>query len=258
MDPTLVEMIISFCIGVFSGTLAGLFGLGGASIAISLMNFFLGMDAHQIIGTALPLTIPAALTGAIVYQREGLLKYKTVITAGLAGAVTSVLGAFCTSYFPSQFLMGIFGILLLAFAFSEYKEKETEKWYHWVPLKEKAAKTVFIGAVAGFVSGFLGIGGGIVLVPLLINLRGIPYRKAVATSLAIIVVYAIPGSIAHFSLGNFDAPVFMGMFFGAIIGGWHGARVSRRWSEGALKRAFSLVLAAMGVLLLIKEIGLML
>jgi uncharacterized membrane protein YfcA len=255
MDPTTIQMMISFCIGIFSGTLAGMFGIGGATVAIPLMRLLLGLDAHVIIGTALPLTIPAALAGAITYHLngKGLLKFKTIAVCGAVGAVASVLGAFSTEYFSSAILMGALGALLLYLAFMSYKKGGVAEGAEAFPEGEKLARSAMIGAFAGFVSGFLGIGGGVILVPLLIHFRKIPYRQAVASSLAILAIYAIPGAVAHYAIGDFDFPIFAGMFFGAAIGGWQGAKLSKGVSEPTLRKGLSVLLAILGIVLIANE-----
>lgn len=251
MDAAMLAL--AMLIGFFGGTLAGMFGIGGASINIPLMHLLLGMDAQQVIGTALPLTIPAALTGAMVYRKERLLKYKTIIVCGIAGAVASVAGAELTSYFSSMGLMAMLGALLLTLGYITKKQKHVDKKAIIFSTHEKLARTVFIGIVAGLCAGFFGIGGGVILVPLLMEIRKVPYREAVASSLAIIVAYSIPAAAAHFALGNVNLPVLAVMFVGTVLGAWFGAHRVVADKEGKMKDALALLLAVLGIILIVYE-----
>ncbi len=254
MDITTLTLALAFFIGLFSGVLSGVFGLGGATINIPLLRILLRMPGQMVIGTALPLTIPAALTGAIIYQRKGLIKYKTVITVGIVGAIASVFGAYMTQYVSSEAIMTIMGALLIFLAYITYKQKKVEKSARIITLKEKVLKNVFIGCIAGFFAGFLGIGGGIILVPLLAKIRNIPYRKAVASSLAIMVVYAIPAVATHWTLGHVNLPILLVMFVGAIMGAWYGANTAITAKTGDIMKWFTVLLAVLGTMLLANEL----
>jgi uncharacterized membrane protein YfcA len=251
MDAAL--LILALLIGILGGVLSGMFGMGGATIKIPLMHLLLGMNAHAVIGTALPLTIPAALTGAIVYRKNKLLKYKTIIVCGAAGSIASVIGAMFTEYFSSEALMVMLGLLLLHLAHVTYKQKWIERKAELFSEKEKLTRTVFIGVVAGLCAGFFGIGGGVVLVPLLMKLRGVPYREAVASSLAIMVIYSIPAAATHFALGNVDVPILGAMFMGAILGAWVGANKAISAKGVEMKNWLAILLAVLGLILIVYE-----
>ncbi|MEM4272652.1 MAG: sulfite exporter TauE/SafE family protein [Candidatus Bilamarchaeaceae archaeon] len=249
----LTTLALAFFIGLLGGVLSGMFGMGGATIKIPLMHLLLGMNAHAVIGTALPLTIPAALTGAIVYRKNKLLKYKTILVCGIAGAAASVIGAMFTEYFSSMALMAMLGVLLIFLAYITPKQGWIEREAWVFSDKEKLARTVFIGIVAGMCAGFFGIGGGIVLVPLLMRLRRIPYREAVASSLAIMVIYSVPAAATHFALGNVNMPILGAMFLGAIWGAWFGANkvVSAKGTD--MKNRLAALLAILGIILILYE-----
>lgn len=115
------------------------------------------------------------------------------------------------------------------------------------------AKVAFIGVVAGFMSGYVGVGGGFIMVPLFVSMLGIPMRLASGTSLTAVCILAIPGVIEQAVLGNIDYMVGVAMMIGSIPGAIVGANLVKRVPERALRFAFALFLLLMAVLLVANE-----
>ena len=115
------------------------------------------------------------------------------------------------------------------------------------------AKVARIGVVAGFMSGYVGVGGGFIMVPLFVSMLGIPMRLASGTSLTAVCILAIPGVIEQAVLGNIDYMVGVAMMVGSIPGAIVGANLVKRVPERALRFAFALFLLLMAVLLVANE-----
>ncbi len=115
------------------------------------------------------------------------------------------------------------------------------------------AKVALIGVVAGFMSGYVGVGGGFIMVPLFVSMLGIPMRLASGTSLTAVCILAIPGVIEQAVLGNIDYMVGVAMMVGSIPGAIVGANLVKRVPERALRFAFALFLLLMAVLLVANE-----
>ena len=115
------------------------------------------------------------------------------------------------------------------------------------------AKVALIGVVAGFMSGYVGVGGGLIMVPLFVSMLGIPMRLASGTSLTAVCILAIPGVIEQAVLGNIDYMVGVAMMVGSIPGAIVGASLVKRVPERALRFAFALFLLLMAVLLVVNE-----
>ena len=186
-----------------------------------------------------------------------MLKYKTIIACGLSGAIFSVVGALATQYASDEFLMWALGIVLVIFAIMIYVEnrRKNREAKERQSLREKAFYTTLIGAIAGFASGFLGIGGGVILVPLLAKLRKLTYKQAIPCSLAIMLIYLIPASITHFTLGNVDLTLFVALFGGSVLGAWIGAKNITRMGEREVRKWFAITLIFFGLLVLLHKIG---
>jgi hypothetical protein len=116
-------------------------------------------------------------------------------------------------------------------------------------------RLTLIGALAGFYSGFLGLGGGFVIVPGLTRYLGMPVKRAIGTSLVTVAVLAIPGTITHSLLGHVDWPLALMLPLGVVPGAVIGARLTERASDRVVRLAFAILLAVVGIWLAVSEIG---
>lgn len=252
MDLLIPAVCVIF--GFIVGTLSGRFGIGGAIITIPFFRIILGVDGHTAIATALPLTIPTALAGALVFHKKGLIKYETALVVGLSGVLFSVLGAYLTAFFTSGSLMLMSSVMFFALAYIMSREKGEIETVESSSIFGKTLSSVFIGCIAGFVSGFFGIGGGAVLVPMLVIVQKLPIKKAIPTSLATMAIYAIPGSLTHYALGNVNTELLAFVLMGSIVGAHFGAEATVREEEKKLSTAFSVFLVFLGLVLLVNEL----
>ncbi len=238
-------MIPELVIGLVAGCLAGLFGIGGGMLLIPTFRFF-GLGAHEAIATALPVTIPTSLFGAIVMRKR--VKLKTAVAAGAVGSMFSAVGAYSTTFVGDSFLMfGVASIFLL-FALLTLRHRHDEDSED----NEKIRRTFFIGTVGGFISGFFGIGGGAILVPLLMKFRKTEIDRAVPTSLAIISIYSIVGSVAHFSLGNIVVETLVPVIAGSLVGMFIVSRI--KIHPELRKNAFIVFMVLMAAVIIVREI----
>ena len=111
------------------------------------------------------------------------------------------------------------------------------------------------GALAGFYSGFFGLGGGFVLVPLLTRWMRFPIKRAIGTSLVCIAILAVPGTITHALLGNIDWMIGLGLIIGVIPGAIVGARIALGSTDRSLRIGFAVLLAVVGLWLAATEVG---
>lgn len=117
------------------------------------------------------------------------------------------------------------------------------------------AKVALIGVVAGFLSGYVGVGGGFIMVPLFMSLLGVPMRKASGTSLLAVCILAVPGALQQAFLGNIDYVVGIATAVGSIPGAFIGASLVKKVPERALRFAFAAFLMAVAVILVLNESG---
>ena len=259
--------------GLFTGVLSGMFGVGGA-IASTPAIRVLGATPLAAIGSTLPSILPSALSGTIRYRREGLIRLRiTVWTAG-AGILASVGGALLTDVVPGN---GHPLMLLTAglVGFSAYRlgrvernreatadvlaEGETDAGPGAVVVRRGARRDewwrlVLIGIGAGGLSGLLGIGGGLLMVPAFTGWLRLPIKEALGTSLACVGVLAIPGTVTHALLGNIDWLFAIPLCFGVVPGAQLGSHLAIRASDRSLRLLVGFILGSMAIAYAIGEI----
>ena len=233
MSPA--DVAIGVAIGLGSGVLAGLFGVGGGILMTPGIQVLLAASPIVALATPLPAIFPTALAGALAYRRGGELDMRAaawLVGPGLAGAV---LGAWLTDHIDTTMLLLVTALLLgwQAVAIIRTARRPGRR-----AVREASAPILGgIGAVAGFVSGLLGIGGGLVMVPLLAGWLGMPLKRALGTSLLVIVALVVPGTIVHAALGHID----WGICLALILGGVPGARLGAALALGAKERTLRIV-----------------
>jgi uncharacterized membrane protein YfcA len=251
-------------VGLASGVLAGAFGIGGGLLTTPAIALLLGYPALIAVGTPLPVIIPGALTGAAAYHRRGLADVRAALLMALVGAAGSVGGALVTRF------VGGAGVLLVTAAVITWAsidmlrrhratvasqavagEAESDEALAGAealgPARPRAWVLAAIGAAAGLYSGFLGLGGGFVIVPALMRWCGMPVKKAIGTSLVTIALLAIPGTLTHWYLGHIDWALAAWLAVGVVPGAVIGARLTSRASDRSVRLAFAVMLGVLGV-----------
>ncbi|MDD5448833.1 MAG: sulfite exporter TauE/SafE family protein [Actinomycetota bacterium] len=258
-----MKIVFAIPIGFAAGMLAGMFGLGGALITTPGLRILLATSPAIALGTPLPVTIPTSLIGAATYLRRGYVDFKLASLGSLGGIAGSCCGAFLTKIINLHYLMIVTGIILIYVAIVTMYRQKAQKLEgtgakmvgensHKTPISPQGV--VGIGALAGFISGLLGIGGGIILTPAFIHLAKMPIRKSIATSIAIITAIAIPGTIIHHFLGHISWSLFAGLAAGSIPAAYLGARLNIKTREKTIAFLFGALLLVFGVVFVIKEV----
>ena len=232
------DVALAVAIGLGSGILAGVFGVGGGIVMTPGLQVFLGVPAVVALATPLPAIFPTAIAGALAYRRQGEIDTRAaglLIVPGLFGAV---IGAWLTDFVDTTLLLLVTAVLLGSQAIAIVRGgRRTRRGGS----DETAAPILAsIGAAAGFVSGLLGIGGGVVIVPLLAGWLGMPLKRALGTSLLTISVLVIPGSIVHAALGHIDLAICLALAAGAVPG----ARIGAALALGARERTLRVVVGS--------------
>ncbi len=207
-----MAILFTVLVGVFTGFSAGMFGIGGALISTPLLRELVDLPAHLAVATPLPATLPAAISGSIIYARERLLRLDVAGWVLVTGVPFNLLGVELVPMVSGPLLMVLTGVMLLysALIFLQRSMKRRQAINQGKDgedvEKEKIQRSVLLltGAVAGMLSGFLAIGGGVVLVPAFVQILRLPTRQALATSLFCVAVFALPGIIGHSRNGIID------------------------------------------------------
>ena len=233
------EAALGVAIGFVSGVLSGLFGVGGGIVMTPGFQVLMGAPPIVALATPLPVIFPTALTGAYAYGRAGEVDVRAAAWMVGPGIAAAILGAWLTDLIDTHLLLVVTALLLAYQAVAILRGARAS-----APRKVFGEGTALafasIGFAAGFISGLLGIGGGLIIVPLLAGALGMPLKRALGTSLLAIVALVIPGTVVHTALGHIDWAVFVVVTVGAVPG----ARVGARFALGTKERTLRILVGS--------------
>ena len=236
----------SLAIGMAAGIFGGLVGLGGGVVMIPLMGRFLGLRQHQAHGTSLVALVFTGLGGAMTYAAAGRIDLAGAVSLAIPAMVTARFGARHAHALPEWKLKRAFGgFLLVVVALLVSKPYLAG---HGVP-DDGLSKIVALGAtgaLSGFLSGMMGVGGGSLMVPAMVLLTGFPQVLAQGTSLLAMVPAGSAGAHQHWQLGNVVRRLLPGLVPGILAGSWLGSSFALRLTDGTLRFAFAAVVVYTG------------
>jgi len=245
---TIGRAVVGILVGLVAGVMSGLFGVGGGIVTTPAIQFLLGGAPYVALGTPLPVIFPTALVGAWTYHRGGEVSMRAAAWAAGPGVVGSVGGAALTSRIDPHWLLLVTAVLIVWQAVrvgrgGDYRIRPRGSTPGW--------EYALLGLVTGFVSGLLGVGGGIVFVPLVTTLLGMPLKRALGTSLVVIAAVAIPGTIVHAALGHIDWTLVAVFAATSVPLSFAGARVALRIDAQRLEQIYGAVLVLLGATFLL-------
>jgi uncharacterized protein len=249
-----VEAGIAVAIGLVSGLLAGLFGVGGGIVMTPGIQVLLGAPPIVALATPLPVIFPTALAGALAYRRRGELDVRAATWLVGPGVAAAALGAWLTTAIDTRLLLIVTALLLGWQAISILRTGERRR------ARRPASPPILggIGALAGLVSGLLGIGGGLVMVPLLAGWLGMPLKRALGTSLLAIVALVVPGAVVHGVLDHLDLRLCIALMVGSVPGARLGAAIALGARERTLRVVVGCGLLTVSILYAIEQASAML
>jgi uncharacterized membrane protein YfcA len=183
-------------VGILGGTLSGTFGVGGGIIMVPLLMLLAGMDQRHASATSLTAIVPTAVVGAVTYGLAGHVDLVAGIAVSAGGIAGSLIGTRLLRTLPIGWLRWLFIGLLVVVAvrlFLEVPARGAGIEYTWYAI----CGLVVLGLVMGIASGLFGIGGGVIVVPMLVALFGASDLLAKGTSLLAIIPSALTGTIAN-------------------------------------------------------------
>jgi uncharacterized protein len=260
VDPGPLRDVLTVAAGVMTGILSAAFGVGGAVISTPAIRA-LGASAAVAVGTTLPSILPSAVSGTLRYAREGLIDWRVVRWTAPAGVAAAVGGSLLSKVVPGEghWLMVLTAVLLGVTGLRMARQADEP------PLRDAETDEVMagerqdgrndgppvlvgVGVLAGLLSGLLGVGGGIVMVPGFTEVARIPLKTAIATSLACVGIFAIPGTITHGLLGDIDWRFALLLAIGVVPGARLGAHAAIRTTNRRLRLAVAGFLGAVSLL----------
>jgi hypothetical protein len=266
-------IVLTALVGFGTGVLSGMFGVGGAIVSTPAIRA-LGATPIAAVASTLPSIIPGAISGALRYRRDELVDVRIALWTSTTGVFAAVAGALLVDVVPG----GGHALMLLTaglVAFSAFRlaqpalvpetavelavEGVTDAGPHAEihsagAVRDEWWRPTVIGAGAGLLSGLLGIGGGLLMVPLFTGWLRLPIKAALGTSLACVAVFAVPGTITHALLGHIDWLYALPLCIGIVPGARVGSSLAIRSSDRTLRLVVGGALGSIALVYCIGEV----
>lgn len=258
--------------GLCVGTLTGLFGVGGAFAIAPLMNVLLGIDYTLAVGCSLCFTIGTSAAGWAGYRRRGNIASKTMLILAGSSICGTVLGSMlheeAVQGLGSHFTLlmhGLFiGILVLTIWLVLRPAPRTEgrsllqrlPLGPYIRIRQASLEHISLsglcgtGLCVGVLSGMMGIGGGVILMPILLLVVGLGARAAAGTSLGVVLLNSIAGAALYGQGGHVSLPIAMTLLVGSTLGVQVGIALAYKLNTAHTRRYFAIFAAAVAAVLI--------
>lgn len=236
-------------VGAAVGFLSGLLGKGGSAVTTPVLRVFLGVPEFAALASPLPSAMPTALAASWAYRGRDLVDVEAVKTTCLWGIPATVLGSLLSHWVGGPALMALTALFVISLGVS------LSIHGHTMPDEADGAERVAAGANwkltviaigVGLFSGLLANTGGILYAPLFIQWVNMPPKRALATSLIVSAVLAVPGTLTHWWLGHVDWRIVVLLSIGAIPFSYLGASLAIRMRSRTLIRVYGALLTLFG------------
>jgi uncharacterized membrane protein YfcA len=252
--PSWLAMAGAVAAGFVSGVLSAMMGIGGAVVTTPAVRA-LGGTPIEAVGSTIPAILPGAISGAWRYARAGLVQWRLALPLGVAGSVLAVVGARLSDEVSGRILMVLTASVMLWSGLtvvgkvrgSDGDGADPEPTAQAVAARDSLALLGLAGATAGFVAGLLGVGGGIVLVPVLTGVLHLPMRRAVASSLVGVAIFQVPALVTHVWLGHVNWTYALPLMLGALPGAQVGAHITIRTTDRTVRIGFGALIVVLAV-----------
>ncbi|MCM8829570.1 MAG: sulfite exporter TauE/SafE family protein [Candidatus Omnitrophica bacterium] len=236
--------------GIVAGFICGLFGMGGGSLMVPAIVYVFNLSMKQAIGTSLFVIIFSAIAALINYIRQSKVYPKLayfIVPSGILGAQA---GSFLTSRISDVLVKYIFVFIVSGFGIRMFLQEENDGGCAGKNFNKIVG--IVIGFLAGFVSGLCGVGGAVLIVPLLYIFLKVPIHTCIGTAVIAILFNAISGSIGYIVRSLVDFRIGLMLAIGSTLAAPLGARISIRSQKEKLRKIFAIVLILSGLAVLFK------
>jgi uncharacterized protein len=232
------QLLLGVLLGGGLGLVFAALGAGGGVLAVPVLLYVFHRPMEAATGTSLAILFGTALVSAISHGRRGNVDVKIALAFGGAALAAAPLGALVHRRLPERVTVAAFCVVLLIAAARMWlapgKDAEAHGRFSLVP-------TLALGLGIGFVTGLLGVGGGFLIVPALTALLGVPVRRAIGTSAAIVCASSLSGAATYAVAGAVEPQLLFVIGGGALLGAVAGVPLSQKLPEQALRRGFAVV-----------------
>jgi len=249
MDP----VVLAIPMGVLIGLIIGAVGGGGGVLGLPVLVYLLGQPVGPASTASLIVVAIAAAIGAGALALRGHVCWRIALTFTLPAAVGSFAGTLGNHAVSAKALILAFvPVMLVASAATWQRARRTTSDETGDCPAIRRGRILLAGLGVGALTGFFGVGGGFMIVPVLILWLGFTFRRAVATSLVILTLTGLAALASHIAVGAvIDVPITISLSIATAVGALIGSIVAQRVPQAALGRAFAFVVAGVGLFLLV-------
>ncbi|MEV7736003.1 sulfite exporter TauE/SafE family protein [Streptomyces sp. NPDC088921] len=241
-------LVLALLAGGLTGLALGALGGGGSMLAVPAMIYLLGFSPAAATTAGLVVVTLTSVTALVTHARGGDVRWRAGALFAMAGLVPAAIGGAVSGRLPAGVLTGAFAVVAALAAVRMLRPSASVR-PDGVPVR--TSRVARAGAGLGAVTGVLGVGGGFLAVPALVNVVGLRMRAAVGTSLLVITVNSLAALAARAGTSvDVDWGAVAPFAATAVLGAWDGRRLAAKVSAGALQRTFALALLAVAAFML--------
>lgn len=253
----MVTLVVCILAGIGAGMGIGLAGLSAAAVVSPMLITFLGVDPYEAIGIALASDVLASAVSAYTYGKSKNIDIRNGVIMLISVLAFTFVGSYASSLLPSKTMgnFSVFMTLLIGLKFmirpvTASKEGRTDK-----TAKQKAMQSVICGMFVGFNCGFIGAGGGMMVLLILTCILGYELKTALGTSLFIMAFTACTGAVSHFAIQASlpDMPMMITCMIATLIAARCSAGFANKASAKTLNRFTGIVLTALGTVMILVQ-----
>ena len=245
-----LTVLVTFFAGMGAGLGTGFAGMSAAAVISPMLITFLGVEPYMAVGIALSSDVLASAVSAYTYHKNKNLDIKNGLIMMVSVLVFTVVGSWVASLLPSA-TMGSFSVFmtfLLGVKFIVKPVMTTKNAMEAVDPKKRFVQSVICGVMIGFICGFIGAGGGMMMLLILTSVLGYELKTAVGTSVFIMTFTAFTGAVSHFAIGGMpDLWCLVFCVGSTLLWARIAARFANKASPATLNRATGVVLVVLGV-----------
>ena len=249
----LFTIIVTFFAGMGAGLGTGFAGMSAAAVISPILITFLGIAPYTAVGIALSSDVLASAVSAYTYGKNKNLDIKNGLIMMVTVLIFTVVGSYISSLVPSATMgnFSVFMTFLLGIKFIVRPVMTTKEAMQGVSAKKRAMQSVICGIIIGFICGFIGAGGGMMMLLILTSVLGYELKTAVGTSVFIMTFTAFTGAVSHFTIGGLPDPaVWILCIIFTLIWARIAAVLANKATPKTLNRATGVILVVLGVVVM--------
>lgn len=249
----LFTIIVTFFAGMGAGLGTGFAGMSAAAVISPILITFLGIAPYTAVGIALSSDVLASAVSAYTYGKNKNLDIKNGLIMMVTVLIFTVVGSYISSLVPSATMgnFSVFMTFLLGIKFIVRPVMTTKEAMQGVSAKKRAMQSVICGIIIGFICGFIGAGGGMMMLLILTSVLGYELKTAVGTSVFIMTFTAFTGAVSHFAIGGLPDPaVWILCIIFTLIWARIAAVLANKATPKTLNRATGIILVVLGVVVM--------